>query len=274
MDYKKYISSVSNEKTIKTYDSVFMNHLKQFTNQAGIIAPKKTKSIIEYIENLNKSGSTKKAIYSLLINISLNDDLKKLWRTKQEDMNKIKLKEQKKRMNNKSETLPELDELQTYLKTLYKTEDYKAYVINFILLNYYTRNKDLMIKIINKKADVEPNKNYLILRKGDIVYLRQDYKTFNNYGKKQYIIKSKQLHKALTALTQENGFNFNLLDTEDDDNLTAEITKYTYKNLNESDYTKISVSSVDINKHPDDLLKIAERRGTETSMLLSTYKIR
>ena len=68
MDYSKYIDGVKNEKTIKTYDSIWRNYLKQFSSD-GKISSSKTKQIITYVNGLDKSSSTKKAIFSLLINI-------------------------------------------------------------------------------------------------------------------------------------------------------------------------------------------------------------
>ena len=65
-----------------------------------------------------------------------------------------------------------------------------------------------------------------------------------------------------------------ILNHDDLEHLTRQVQQYTFNGLNESDITKIIVSSVDINKNKEALIRIAERRGTSLEVLLSTYKVR
>jgi len=65
-----------------------------------------------------------------------------------------------------------------------------------------------------------------------------------------------------------------ILNHDDLEHLTRQVQHYTFNGLNESDINKIIVSSVDINKNKEALMRIAERRGTSLEVLLSTYKVR
>ena len=43
----------------------------------------------------------------------------------------------------------------------------------------------------------DPNENYLVLRKNDIVYIRRNYKTAKSYGEKVSILKTRKVRRAL-----------------------------------------------------------------------------
>jgi hypothetical protein len=93
------------------------------------------------------------------------------------------------------------------------------------------------------------------------------------YGDKAHIIKSKLFNDACKNLMAE-GVDTILKNGDDKDHLTREVQKYTLNGMNESDITKIMVSSIDISKNMDAIKRISERRGTTADMLLTTYKIR
>ncbi len=67
----------------------------------------------------------------------------------------------------------------------------------YLLLNYNTRNKDLVVRVTNDQADLNPNENFLFIRDKDVIYIRNDYKTKNRYGSKRDVIKSKKLFNAV-----------------------------------------------------------------------------
>ena len=271
MDYKKYIDGVKNTNTIKSYDSIWRNHLSKFSSD-GKIASSKTKQIINYVNGLDKSSSTKKAIFSLLINISSEDTLKKMWRKEQDTMDKMKLKEQDERMKNKGATLPTKEELMLHMKKQYKMDNCISYIVNYLLIYFNVRNMDLVLEMVFKKSEVEPNKNYIVVRGNDCLYVRGNFKTHKIYGDKISVIKSKMFHNCCQELVGKGVDT--LLNHDDMEHLTRQVQKHTLNGMNESDYTKIMVSSIDINNNKKALMRIAERRGTSLEVLLSTYKVR
>jgi len=273
MDFQQYIDKVENAKTKKTYNSIYENYLKSFGDSKGVIPTSKDAEIVEYIASLSRSGSTKKAIYSLLINISTDDKMKKKWRSYQEKLDKQKLKEQATRQKAKGEELPDKEELMAHMKQQYKIENWKSYIVNYLLIYYNVRNLDLVLNLVLNRKDVESGKNYIIVRKMDCVYVRGDYKTNAVYGDKAHIIKSKLFNDACKNLIAD-GVDTILQNGDDRDHLTREVQKHTLNGMNESDITKIMVSSIDISKNMDAIKRISERRGTTADMLLTTYKIR
>ena len=267
MDFYAYIANVENPKTAKTYNSIYNKHLKQFEDKKKKVVG--IASIINYIDKLDKSASTKKAIYSLLINISKDNSMKHMWRENQEQMNKAKLKEQVVRMAKKAEVLPAKEQLVEHMKTQFKVENWAGFIINFLLINYNVRNQDLELQLVFKKGDVKKGGNYIVVRKNDCVYIRGDYKTHSKYGDKTFLIRSKLFHHACSTLMGLG--KDTLFHTK---NIAQEVAGYTYDGLSESDYNKVMVSSLDLNKNKEKLLEISKRRGTSVELLLSTYKVR
>ncbi len=83
------------------------------------------------------------------------------------------------------------------LSKYYKDKDYKNFVILYLLLNYNTRNKDLVARVVNNEADINQKENFLFIREKDVVYIRNDYKTNDTYGMKQDVIVAKKLFNAV-----------------------------------------------------------------------------
>ncbi len=60
-------------------------------------------------------------------------------------------------------------------------------------MNYNTRNKDLVVKVVNDETNLNDDENFLFIREKDVVYIRNDYKTKERYGTKRNIIKAKEV---------------------------------------------------------------------------------
>jgi len=48
------------------------------------------------------------------------------------------------------------------LSKYYKDKDYKNFVILYLLLNYNTRNKDLVARVVNNEADINQKKIFYL----------------------------------------------------------------------------------------------------------------
>ena len=157
----------------------------------------------------------------------------------------------------------------------------KAYIINFLLINYNTRNADLDVEFVNSIHTTKANKkrNYIVSRKNDFVYIRNDYKTFSKYGQKRFIFKSVPFGRAVKYLVAQHAPNERvfLLDREglqiDPSSIGNYIKKYTYKNLTEGDYNKIAVSAITDIADIKQLEQMGDRRGTDLKTLITYYNI-
>ena len=157
------------------------------------------------------------------------------------------------------ENLPDID-FKQMLSKYYKDKDYKSFVILYLLLNYNTRNRDLVARVVNNESDLNPNENFIFIRDKDVVYIRNDYKTNDKYGTKRYIIKSK---KFFTAVQDVKSL---LLD---DGNLDRQVKKVT-GGINQSSMFKIMIAS---NNNLKAISKASKNRGTNMDTIASSYDI-
>ena len=188
----------------------------------------------------------------------------------QNELKKINLKMTegyKERNKELKKTLPTLKELQQFNLQNYKDKRFRAFIINYLLLNYGVRNKDLNLIITRISKNLDKTKNYLVVRKNTINYIRNDYKTKNVYNSKKNVIKSLRLLEAAEELLGDKDHVSLLQNTI---NLGQEIQKYTYNNLLEGDIFKIVVSS---KKKLKDIENITNKRGSSVNAVISNYNL-
>ena len=173
---------------------------------------------------------------------------------------KIK-KEDTTRLQEEKDTivLPTREEIFKEINGLYLKEDYKEYIINYLLYHYSVRNLDLQLEIIHDGDEIKKDKNYLIIMKTRIKYLRQNYKTHTTYGNKIISITNKDFYKAVI----EYDDNF-LLKTK---NLTNELKKYIVLGLNETTFARAMLKDAGV-KEAD---KIGKSRGTSLNVIEQHY---
>jgi len=272
MNFDNYISHTNlSTSTKKTYSMNYNNHLQQFENANKLITKETIDMIVEYIATLSKSNNTKMLILSILINLmSFNGYDTREIKIIQSAMFETKKKDTIIRKNEKQHVLPTLKVIESFMKKQLKEENYRSYIINYLLLNYNVRNQDLDLEIVFKAKDMNDTDNFLLVRATDVVYVKNKYKTFSNYGKKIFKIRSRPFTRACQRFVE--GGETRLLTKNS--NLTQEISKYTYNELSESDYLKIVIHSIDFNKDFRKLDIISERRGTSTAVLISEYSIK
>jgi len=172
--------------------------------------------------------------------------------------NEASLLQQKKNEKLKS-NLPDID-FNKLLNGYYRDKQYKSFVILYLLLNYNTRNRDLVARVVNNESDLNPNENFIFIRDKDVVYIRNDYKTKDKYGTKRYIIKAK---KFFTAVQDVKSL---LLD---DGNLDRQVKKVT-GGINQSSMFKMLITQ---NNNLKSIAKASKNRGTNMDTIASSYDI-
>jgi len=152
---------------------------------------------------------------------------------------------------------PLMEDMMTLLETYYKDKKYKEYCTLYLLLNYQTRNKDLVARVIHDKKTMNREDNYIYLRKNDCIYIRQNYKTASTYGIKKEVIKSRKFNHAISSLTELlSGCN-----------LTYEVKKLT-GGFTESTMVKLSIMN---NNNLNALMQISHNRGTNLHTMYTSY---
>ncbi len=156
------------------------------------------------------------------------------------------------------ETLPTID-FKQMLNGYYRDKQYKSFVILFLLLTYNTRNKDLVVRVVNNESDLNEKENFLFIREKDIVYIRNDYKTKGRYGGKQDVIKSRKFFNAIKEVDS-------LLV---DGNLDRQVKKIT-NGINQSTMFKMLVAQ---NNNLKSIAKASKNRGTNMNTIAKSYDI-
>ena len=136
---------------------------------------------------------------------------------------------------------------------------YLKFIINYLLLNFHTRNQDLDLTITNTKKEMNDETNYLLVRKSKVVFIRNNYKTKDLDGVKEYTITDKKFIYAVKQI----GIG-SLLKTK---NIAREVRSLTIDKLSESQINKIMMFSLPVN----DLEHISQSRGTSINTLLESY---
>ena len=166
---------------------------------------------------------------------------------------------QQKKNDKLKETLPSVD-FNKLLNGYYRDKQYKSFVILFLLLTYNTRNKDLVVRVVNNESDLNEKENFLFIREKDIVYIRNNYKTKDSYGTKRDVIKPKKFFNAVQDVDS-------LL--IDNNNLDRQVKKVT-GGINQSSMFKIMIAT---NNNLKSIVKASRNRGTKMEIIGTNYDI-
>jgi len=280
-EWEDYIAgSVFKSKyTITSYK----NAHRRLTDYLGFaIKDAKQKEIIDAIEEIANNPNTKASLLNcgiVFYNLSKLDN-KILLKHKliiTDEINKHRVEKGKEKLAE----LPNKDELNKRLKKLYNDERWADFIIMWLMLNYNTRNADVNVEIVDSIHATKKDKkrNYLVKRKEDFVFIRNNYKTHRTYGMKKHYFKSIHMDRAVRYFINEMppDMPLHLINTNgeplSDLSLTNKIKSIT-GGLTESDINKIQVSAIEDVADYKALKIMADRRGTDTDTLISHYNLK
>ena len=128
--------------------------------------------IIDFIKEHYNEGSERKIISSTISKYrhykgKPNDIVRDFLRQANAEASLL----QRQKNDKLKKTLPTVD-FNKLLNGYYRDKQYKNFVILYLLLNYNTRNKDLVVKVVNDESDINPNENFLFIRDKDVIYIR------------------------------------------------------------------------------------------------------
>ena len=272
------ISAFKSSHTIKSYKN---NHNRLTDYLQMPIREAKPEEIIAAIQNLSTNPNSRRTLVNTAIVFynMVDKDIRKLnkYRTKlDEDIIIFK----KHKDAEKGETLPTIDELNKYLKSLYTRNMWSEFILNYLLMSFNTRNIDLDVEVVNSIHATKKDKtrNYLVVRKNDIVYIRYKYKTIKTYGVKRNIFKSTLVERAIRRLREERGKDKPLfIMANKDGSRIAEssnsnfVKNRTLNNITEGDINKVFVTHYADEGNVDGLIRISNNRGTDLDTLFTSY---
>lgn len=179
----------------------------------------------------------------------------------------------------KNETLPSMKTIQDFTKQLYKNKEYKKFIVNFMIINYGVRNKDVDVFIVSSSKDTkDETKNYFIVKSNEIEWRINNYKTLMSFGVKKVIIKSKPFIEAVKSLTLNTWLLTGSITPLNDTGLATTIKRLLYgingDHLTEGDYFKIIMNDINSKPNTTQLLEYYSKiRGTDYATLLKYYDV-
>ena len=169
------------------------------------------------------------------------------------------------------ESLPTYKQLMTFRDNLFKDGKFTDYVINYLLMTG-VRNADINAIISRSDKDLKEGKNYLILNKASVKYIRDDYKTRQKYDTKKETIKDKKLVEALNAILGDKA-ELPLLNTGNDSQIAeTSLNKFiSTRTLNK--IGQGAIFKVVLNGQPKKREKLSAVRGTNLQTVMEHYDI-
>jgi hypothetical protein len=223
----------------------------------------------EYADNMEVSANTR----AMYLNVYFL--CKKLMGADEEELEEIKdyrndlladIQLNLEEVNNNLD-LPDIVELVNHMVSAMNNKEYKKYIINYLLLNYHVRNLDLDVHLTADDTDLQPDKNYLLLRTNPrhVVYIRNVYKTAKKYGTKTHIIDDLNFYTAVRDLYDKDIKKLLL------PSMHFDIMKNTFNRIGEGNYLKCVINSIRETGDLNLLKTISINRGSSYSVLLNSY---
>jgi len=238
-------------------ETTIKNHIRNLSKVDLNLLDGDEGALIRYVQEHYTIGSQQKTIVT---SISKYRNYKNLHRDKimtlltkaNNDSAKIQLK------NNEERIIPDINDVKSLMNTYYKNGRWRKYAIMYLLIHLQTRNLDLVAKVTSDKKDIDDETNWLYVRKNDVVFIRNNYKTKSCYGTKKDVIVNKKFYNSILLCTELLRPNENLYRS------VMEITG----NINETTLMKMAVCN---NNNVKGIAKISKNRGTSMSVIATNY---
>ena len=261
-------------------EATILNHRRQLTKYETLFNENMDFEEAQILNNIeDKSNLNLSAKLTLVKTISKYRNVNKLSNDKivnyMNNLNNLLNKKYKNRNKQLKDTLPKYRDLIKSLSVLYNADEYKKYLINYLLVHHNLRNLDLDLYLVSHmKNTKDKSKNYLIVRKNDVVLIRNQYKTAKTYGPQKTIIKSKPFRNSVIKYIEtyviDGMDNCIRLLQGVDNNLHYYLKKLIMLGLNQSTIIKIVLNE---KNSLNQASKISKNRGTAISTLQTNYNL-
>ena len=257
--------------TLKAYKSQFLVIRYNFDIPLFEIS---NKQFLDYLESATTKGgkvlslNTKKNLLNIMVMVKkqVNEkDYKELYDLREKlrgDVNTA-IKDKHEKMD--LDSMVKYDELVKFLNIQSNT----SYIINYLLLYYCVRNRDLDLTISEYENEIPDSGNHLLIDKDKIIFVRNDYKTVSTHGQLKFDINGKTFVKFVKQMHKRG--DTKLLKTKA---LDKEIRGYTMQGLSETEICKIVVHNFLMNNKYSEVFEISKRRGTSIDTLLQNYNFK
>ena len=276
MELQNFVETKTNVSfvSLRNYKSQYAKLFKLLGGDMPI-ASFSEKQIIKAVKTLSNPNG-QQALLNIGIQVLRMSGNEPTELTELRDNNKVKIKDLTKLKNVElAATLPSYDDLLAHIDSLFNSNNWTDYVINYLLVNFQVRNKDLLFDIVLKKKDmVDATKNYMWWNRSlkKIVYIRNNYKTVGTYGVKENIITDPNFILAIKRIMAHQKANdLAGVFIPNESQLGYYICKASFNKICEGKTVKIVINH--FRNNIDKLKEISNNRGTSVDTLLSNYDI-
>jgi hypothetical protein len=239
-------------------------------------------SVINILGKIECASNTKNTVVSAILMIRKFHNLPIQKIQKWRDNKLSVLMEQSKVAADKitAEMLPTYNELNNYIKKLYKEKQYLDYIINFILTKYCVRNIDLNCfitqdKTIMTRCGESDKTNLMYVAPTYVSWVRRDYKTYDTYGEKKVSIRSVPFRNALLNFLDDrpDGWLFGTPNGKvmSQPSISKYILDHSFQGLGEGKICKLLCIYYAQKGDIISLRRISKSRGTAIETLIDSY---
>ena len=230
-------------------------------------------TIIKKLKELYNNPNTLSLYLNMIILVRrhLNLEHEKLIKLRNDLRNEI-IKLRKENMTSTKSELPNYNEINEKLNELVGIR----YILNYLLITYGLRNKDINLLYVNKLPSNKEDENYLVQTKNSIKLDINDYKTDNTFGNKSITITDKKFKDELNKLDLKD--NTYILPKRDGSKLKVnsfndKVLSLTIDGLGETKIFKILVKHLLDKKDFNKLEDLVNSRGTSLSTIMKSYNV-
>tara|TARA_R110002020_G_scaffold4910_1_gene21088 strand:+ start:1040 stop:1933 length:894 start_codon:yes stop_codon:yes gene_type:complete len=230
-------------------------------------------TIIKKLNELYDNPNTKSLYLNMIIIVRRDNDLEtdKLIKLRNDLRTEI-IKLRKENLSDVKNVLPSYENIIEKLNELHGIR----YILNYLLITYGLRNKDLNLLYVNKLPENQKDENYLVHNSKSIKLIINDYKTDKSFGSKNIEIKDKKFKEQLNKMKIKD--NTYLLPKKNGDKLKVnsfndKIISLTIMGLGETRIFKILVKHLLDTKNFTKLEELVNSRGTSLSTIMKSYNV-
>ena len=263
------IEKIINEKEISdSSKKVYLSLLKRM-QKVKFKIPTKANEKLNYVKEHVSSfenPNTRLDMLNLIIVIrnvlELSVDKLKEYRSELKQQQKA---HQVSKMSEAGEKLMSYVDFTKALGEAYLKDEYKKYVVNYLMMRYGVRNKDLNLSIVKTKKEMNEGENYLLLKKDKVIYVRDDYKTHKTYGKKTHEIHDNLFHESV----KKAGVGKLIPEAQ----ISNGLRKLYLNKMGEAKVFKMMIDHYYDKDEPASIKRLAADRGTSLSVVQGFYNV-
>jgi hypothetical protein len=263
------IEKIINEKQIsESSKKVYLSLLKRMT-KANFKIPTKANEKLTYVKQHVSSfdnPNTRLDMLNLIIvirnELELSIEKLKEYRTELKQQQKA---HQVTKMVDAGDKLMTYEDFVKALQEAYNKQEWKKYIVNYLIMTYGVRNKDLNLEIVKTKKEMKEGNNYLLLKKDKVIFIRDDYKTKSTYGKKTHEIHDKLFYEAV----KKTGLGKLIAEQQ----ISNGLRKLYINKMGEAKIFKMMIDKYYDDADSASIKRLAADRGTSLSVVQGFYNV-